>query len=228
MNRKIQIIGLVLLASITIGAWDARALLFVTNRYDFEPAGGVTEIGWTHVDQTIGFTGTTAGFNLSLSGFYGAVDRLSSTQPPTSVTRDFVMGAGANPVSNPTVVFREIVPAHATNVAVTIYRSDPIDTFAPNFSTRVSHNGGSQVLVNSGLGSFGNYHAPITFNLALVPTITPGTLDFYFYDTIPSSSQVRLNGIQAIYTIPEPSTAVLLGVVAFALRRRTACKTGDA
>jgi hypothetical protein len=218
--------------TIQLGLWAlllwtgaaAQALTIVTNRYDIEPSGGVTESGWTHIDPSVGYTTTSAGFDLTQTFSYGAFDRGSSAQTPTSVTRDFILGNGRASATTPTVVFRDIVPEHATNVSFTIYRSDPADSFGAAFTTKASVNGGPLVTIHTGGGGVYpyTYYSPITGNLALPALTNATTLDFYFFDAgALGSSEIRLNGIEAIYTIPEPATMSLAALAAVVwLRRR--------
>lgn len=219
-----KLLGLVVLGLSLLSAVESLAQTYVTHRYDIEPTSAfVTEPGWTHMDQSTAYTATSAGFHLGgVSQFtFSGIDRGSSTQTPTSVTRDMILGGGAGSLTVPTIVFRDIVPAHSTNVSFTIYRSDPGDSFAPTFETRVRYNGGTEIFVAPGSTTGGTYQPPITFNLGLTPTVTDGSLDFYFY-TYPTANgaSTRLNGIEAIYAIPEPSALVLMALATCAILRR--------
>jgi hypothetical protein len=212
---------------------SAHAILVVTNHYDMEGpdigststfGGAITEPGWTHMQQSTAYTATSPGFHLGgVSQFtFNGIYRGGSTQNPTNVTADLILGGGAGSLTVPTIVFRDIVPAHSTNVSFTIYRSDPGDSFSPRFETRVRYNEGTEILVDPGSDTGGTYHPPITFNLALNPYTNAVALDFYFYTWVgQNGASTRLNGIEAIYTIPEPSSALLLalGGLAILVRR---------
>ncbi len=222
-NRQIKrCMTLGVLASVLGFAASSEATLIVTNRYDFEPSGGVTETGWTHVDTGDFYTLTTAGF-MPGSSFAGDFDRVTSTQPPTDVTRDAVFSTDLAPTVM-TIGFRDIIPAFSESVIYSIYRSDPADVWAPDFSTYISVNGGPTNLVHSGTAVNGTYFAPITGLVTLTPTMTLGTIDFLFFDNGGDPASVRLNGIQTEFTVvPEPSTMLLLGVgaaVVLRMRRR--------
>jgi len=222
MNRHFAALGFAWILVVGLAA-PGLAVITETHRYDFEPASGyVTHSGWTHIDATIGYTISTPGFDLANSHFHGtpAVDRGSSTQPPTDVTRDLVVSFYA-PTSTPTFVFRDIVPHGGQSVSFTIYRSDPGDVFGTYFNTFVSFDGGPLTLVPAALEG-GFYHTPITGSLAFDHSaVTNSTLDFYFFSTIENGyTNVRLNGIETIFSIPEPSTACLLGIALAAILRR--------
>jgi hypothetical protein len=197
----------------------------VTHQYDFEIASGfVTEPGYTHVQTTtLGGPGTF-GF-MPAAGGRISVDRGASSQSPFLVTRDLIFSS-ADGTSAVDIIFRDIVPITVNSVQITIWRSDPGDNFAPNFTTTASIDGGLPTTIDSGLVTSGFIHPPITYVLPIPVSLFPQTLDFGFTDNTNSlgTSIIRLNGIQLIYTIepvPEPSTAALIscGVGLAALRR---------
>lgn len=208
---------LMILASGWIAAGRAHAQTVVTNRYDFEPvASYVTEAGWTHITWNSAYSGnTTAGFDLVLSQLYNLnIDRGASTQSPTNTTRDLLMGnANANTNGVPIMVFRDIVPAYSTNVFYTIYRSDPGDSFAAAYTTKLRFAGGSEVTVDSGAG-WGTYHTPITGSYAFSPVSTNTSFEYIFYAQNLGGGAVRVNGIESIFAVavPEPSLAALLAL----------------
>jgi hypothetical protein len=233
-------IGAVALALSLGTAPESQALLQITHQYDFEGdngtntfGGGITEPGWQRItiasNTTAGVPGWIAGDTHILFG--GAIFRGNSTQSPTNVTRDVMIGGGQGtntpaPFAEPTLAFRDIVPAHATNVDFTVYHSDPADTFHSRFVAYYSLNGGPTNLFYDGSANPSAlfYFPPILTTLAIYPTLSDGTLDLLFFDVGFGGlgTQVRLNGIEAIYTVPEPSSLMLLLGVGFALvaRRR--------
>jgi hypothetical protein len=222
MNRQFAALALgwILVAGLVT---SSPAVITETHRYDFEKSSGyVTQAGWTHMDPTIAYTATTPGFDLANSHFHSppAEDRVTSTQSPTDVTRDLIVSFWA-PTNTPTFVFRDIVPHGGQSVSFTIYRSDPGDGFGTYFNTFVSFDGGPLTLVPAALEG-GFYHTPITGSLAFDHSaVATSTLDFYFFSTIENGdTNVRLNGIEAIFSIPEPSTACLLGIALAAILRR--------
>lgn len=215
--KKQLIAAATLLSLVATQTWAGS---IVTNRYDFEPSSGyVTESGWTHMDQTIAYTGSSAGFDLGASVFLGGYDRVTSTQSPTNVTRDLIIGWSQNQGTNATIVFRDILPAETERIHLTIWRSDPADSFGTYFQTKVSVNGGPLQLINAPFET-GFYHTPTTGMLELTPSPTAGTLDFYFFhDDAYGPTNVRINGIEALYVVPEPSTIGLLLIGGLILRR---------
>jgi hypothetical protein len=204
-----------LLPLATLAAPIARAQSLVTNRYDFEPTVSyVTEAGWMHVDRLTAYSGnSTGGFDLVLSQLYNLnVDRGASTQSPTNMTRDLVVGdPNANTNGVPVMVFRDIAPAYATNISYTIYRSDPGDAWPPAFTTKVRFAGGAETIVDTGAG-WGTYHSPITGSMAFSPVSTNTSFEFLFYAMNYGGSVVRVNGIESIFAVavPEPAAAALL------------------
>jgi hypothetical protein len=235
-----KILPIIALAVCLVTARESSALLSVVHQYDFEGTNtafpslccGVTEPGWTPITIHSNATATTPGF---IAGdthilFGGAIDRGFSTQGPTRVTRDLMIGGGQGGppvpgVTEPTIAFRDIVPTNAYDVSYIIYRSDPGDNFHAAFLTTVSINGGPETLIDSGHGVVAFYHPPITGFLQLTPSTTEYTLDFRFYDNFGPSytgSQVRLNGMYLAYSVPEPSTSglFLLGAAALFIRRK--------
>jgi hypothetical protein len=198
----------------------------VLHQYDFEPASSpVTQSGWTHIDSTIAATPTTAGFVFADTIFrFTTVDRGSSTQSPVDVTRDLLIFRNNGNTSASGMRFQEIVPAFASSVLITMYRSDPGDNNGDAAtSATASLNGGSQTTIGTGTG-FGFYHTPITYTLAITPTGSTGLLDIRYFSTLSDSSDMRVNGISFEYTIqevPEPSSIGLLctGIAMLAARR---------
>jgi hypothetical protein len=231
VSRPGRLLALLLLLA-ALAAPLARAQSIVTNRYDMEPVSSyVTEVGWTHITWNSSYSGnTTAGFDLVLSQLYNLnIDRGSSTQTPTSVTRDFIMGnANANTNGVPIMVFRDIAPAYATNVTYTIFRSDPGDTYPAAFTTKVRFAGGSEVTVDTGHGSFATYHPVIAGTYSFSPVSTNTSFEYIFYAQNYGGSTIRINGIESIYAVavPEPAVAaiLMLPLGAWLLARRRSAK----
>jgi hypothetical protein len=212
----------------------AASLLFtemassaVIHRYDFEQAtGSDTEAGWTHMATNIAGTPTTAGFLPAAEGSINAFNRIPSIQPPFDLIEDVIISFSGPTIPGSDMVFRDIIPAGVDSVQLTIYRNDPLDNFIANFITQVSINGGPLTTIDTGIAGNGFYHAPISTSLGLPVSNSIQTLDFYFFDGAINSSQVRINGIQAIYSFPpapEPSSLVLWGLMTAGfgvLRRR--------
>jgi hypothetical protein len=182
----------------------------VINQYDFEPATGfVTQSGWTHMPWPTAATSTTAGFVLADTTIqYPNVDRGSSTQAPVDVTRDVIHFTNSSDIPNSKMRFQEIVPAYASSVLITIYRSDPSEFFAPAFTTTLALNGGTPSTIDTGISTPGvSYFPPIVATVPITPVGSPGTIDLRFL-----GSGLRLNGISFEYTIqevPEPSAFAL-------------------
>lgn len=199
----------------------------LVHRYDFEQAtGSDTEAGWTHMATNIAGTPTTAGFLPAAEGSINAFNRIPSIQAPFDLIEDVIISFSGPTLPGSDMVFREIVPAGANGVQLTIYRNDPLDNFIANFLTQVSINGGPLTTIDTGIPGNGFYHAPISTTLGLPVSGSIQTLDFYFFDGAINSSQVRINGIEAIYSFPpapEPSSLVLWGLMTAGcgmLRRR--------
>jgi hypothetical protein len=207
--------------TLILTATGASRAAIAWHQYDFEPIGGVTEPGWTHVDYSFSIaTPTTPGFVEPDTVAYVDADRGGSTQAPMSVTRDLIIFyAPALDPSLPRAVFRDIIPANSLDIVkYAIYRSDPIDVGLVDFVTKVSINGGPQITIDSGLAGFGTYRPPITGTLTVPVSPTIGTIDFYFYDAL--NHGIRLNGLET--TFPEPASALaLVGLLGLCTIRRT-------
>jgi hypothetical protein len=218
----------------------AAAKLVVYHQFDFEPASGaVTQPGWTHVDPSIGYTASTAGFSLTTtpdyptvpaSVFLGAFLRpphvaSPPVPPPYDVRTDVIIGYGQGP-STPTLIFRDYIAPNSDGVSLTIYRDDPADGY-PHSSTRVDIriDGGAPITIEDDstieLGHTSAFiHAPITFTMPLTEVPTTRSIDILFYDLLfVGDSRIRVDGIQ-ILSLPEPSAMALLMVAAPMLVRR--------
>lgn len=228
--------------ALVIGLGSAQAAT-ITHLYDFEGATpytggplpvanqGITQSGWTHMDTSIAGTSGTPGFvGLLGVGSNNSYLRASSVQSPTDVTIDFIeaLQTVAGP-GNPALVFRDIAPAWASSVQLTIYISSPGDFYnAAGTTLNLIYNGGTPLSVPNNTASAGlgtGYWLPITATIDL-NALNPAsggtkTLDFSFMNT--SGVAVRVNGIDAVYTVPEPAAAGLagLGLCVLMLRRRT-------
>lgn len=228
--------------ALVMGFGSAQAAT-ITHLYDFEGATpytggplpvanqGITQSGWTHMDTGIAGTASTPGFvGLLGVGSNNSYLRASSLQSPTDVTIDFIeaLQTTAGP-GNPALVFRDIAPAWATSVQLTIYISSPGDFYnAAGTTLSLTYDGGAPVSVTNntapaGLGT--GYWLPITATIDLnaldAASADQKTLDFSFMNS--SGVAVRVNGIDAVYSVPEPAAAGLaaLGLGVFMLRRRS-------
>ncbi len=219
-------VAMICLAFATMTTSSLHATI-ITNLYDFEAATSpVTEPGWVHIDPTtVGGPNTPGLLPAAGNNGYVAFDRGSSTQAPELVTRDAFLGKSLASTIDPVIVFRDIIPANAVSVQLTIYRSDSLDIFAPDFTTRISVDGGALSTIDTGISTLGTIFAPITATIALSGNASPGTLDLHFFDNVTGTTNTRINGIEATYTIPEPSTLVLASFAAFGLYvlRRKQC-----
>ncbi len=183
----------------------------IVHRYDFEPDGPSprTQDGWTHIGiadvgdaTTFGFLPASAGSQLV------SFDRGFSSQSPTPVTQDAVLSR-TQPTADPVMIFRDIIPASATSVQLMIYRSDPGDTFAPDFITKACIDGGAPAAIDNGISTDGRTFPPIAQTIALSGSPSFGTLDLQFFDgSQVRSSRTRISGIEATYFIPEDSARV--------------------
>jgi hypothetical protein len=212
-------------ALVVLAGWASAAQAVVVHQYDFSVTNSVVvvEPGWTHMTNTTLGGPTTPGF-MPAAGGRNIIDRGSSTQAPFLVTRDLVYSSTDGTTATD-IIFRDIIPENAARVNLVIYRSDPADGFAPNFSTSVSINGGAASLIHGGSVIGGTYHAPIAASL-IVPIAATGTLDILFSDnsdTFAGDSIIRINGIELSYIlVPEPGTMAMLAlrIGAMALLRR--------